>query len=156
DAELDIQSPRKHGLDTVRVIEAMERGEVKAFVGMGGNFAMAAPDTSRTFAALRSCDLTVHVSTKLNRSHLVHGKQALILPCLGRTEKDERGDRPQGLSAENSMSQVTLSFGMKTPASPHLRSEPAIIAEIARATMPESKSPWEPWTDDYDRIRDTM
>jgi molybdopterin-dependent oxidoreductase alpha subunit len=156
DAELGIRSPRKNGVDTVRVIEAMERGEVKVFVGMGGNFALAAPDTPRTFDAMRNCELTVHISTKLNRSHVVHGKRALILPCLGRTEKDERSGAPQGLTAENSMSQVTLSLGMKHPASPQLISEPAIIAGIARAAMPDSLQPWEEWVEDYDRIRDTM
>ncbi|TJZ89710.1 formate dehydrogenase, partial [Actinacidiphila oryziradicis] len=83
-----IDPPREEGLDTVRTIEAMHQGRVKVFIGMGGNFAMAAPDTPYTFEGLRQCELTAHVSTKLNRSHLVHGKKALILPCLGRTEKD--------------------------------------------------------------------
>src|SRR5690606_20040711 len=121
-----ITPPREHGLDTVGTIEAMRRGEVKVFVAMGGNFAMAAPDTPVTFEALRSCDLTVQVSTKLNRSHLVHGRRALILPCLGRTEKDHQRKGVQSTSVEDSMSMVHLSVGMKRPASPHLLSEPAI------------------------------
>src|SRR6202043_3785695 len=104
------------------------RGQVKVFIGMGGNFALAAPDTAYTFEALRRCELTVHVSTKLNRSHLVHGRNALILPCLGRTEQDHQRAGLQATSVEDSMSMVHLSVGMKRPASPDLLSEPAIIA----------------------------
>ncbi|GAA5004842.1 FdhF/YdeP family oxidoreductase [Streptomyces siamensis] len=151
-----IDPPREHGLDTVGTIEAMHRGDVKVFVGMGGNFALAAPDTPYTYEALRSCELTVQVSTKLNRSHLVHGRQALILPCLGRTEKDHQRHGVQSTSVEDSMSMVHLSVGMKRPASRHLLSEPAIIAGIARAALPESRTPWEWYIEDYDRIRDTM
>ncbi|NEE30536.1 formate dehydrogenase, partial [Streptomyces sp. SID7982] len=108
--------PREHGLDTVGTIQAMREGAVKVFVGMGGNFALAAPDTPATYAALRSCDLTVQVSTKLNRSHVVHGRAALILPCLGRTEKDHQRGGVQSTSVEDSMSMVHLSLGMKRPA----------------------------------------
>ncbi|WP_369249153.1 FdhF/YdeP family oxidoreductase [Streptomyces sp. R41] len=151
-----IEPPREHGLDTVGTIEAMHRGDVKVFVGMGGNFAHAAPDTPYTYAALRSCDLTVQVSTKLNRSHLVHGRQALILPCLGRTEKDHQRGGIQSTSVEDSMSMVHLSVGMKRPASRHLLSEPAIIAGMARAALPDSRTRWEWYVEDYDRIRDTM
>ncbi|WP_370531849.1 FdhF/YdeP family oxidoreductase [Streptomyces venezuelae] len=151
-----IEPPRAHGLDTVRTIEAMGRGEIKVFVGMGGNFALAAPDTPLTYAALRTCRLTVQVSTKLNRSHIVHGEQALILPCLGRTEKDHQRKGVQSTSVEDSMSMVHLSIGMKRPASPHLLSEPAIIAGMARAALPGSATPWEWYVEDYDRIRDTM
>ncbi|MET8331488.1 FdhF/YdeP family oxidoreductase [Streptomyces sp. NPDC005181] len=151
-----IQPPREHGLDTVGTIRAMRSGEVKVFVGMGGNFALAAPDTPYTYEALRSCDLTVQVSTKLNRSHLVHGCQALILPCLGRTEKDHQRNGVQSTSVEDSMSMVHLSVGMKRPASRHLLSEPAIIAGMARAALPDSATPWEWYIEDYDRIRDTM
>jgi molybdopterin-dependent oxidoreductase alpha subunit len=151
-----IDPPREEGLDTVRTIEAMHQGKVKVFIGMGGNFAMAAPDTPYTFEGLRHCELTAHVSTKLNRSHLVHGKQALILPCLGRTEKDHQRSGLQATSVEDSMSMVHLSVGMKRPASPHLFSEPAIIAGMARATLPHSTTPWEKYVEDYDRIRDTM
>ncbi|MFG3097630.1 FdhF/YdeP family oxidoreductase [Streptomyces sp. NPDC048202] len=152
----EIDPPREHGLDTVNTIEAMHTGDVKVFVGMGGNFALAAPDSVYTFDALRKCELTVQVSTKLNRSHLVHGKQALILPCLGRTEKDAQLTGEQGTSVEDSMSMVHLSVGMKRPASKHLLSEPAIIAGMARAALPDSATPWEWYVEDYDRIRDTM
>lgn len=152
----DIDAPRAHGLDTVGTIEAMRRGDVKVFVGMGGNFALAAPDTPYTYEALRTCELTVQVSTKLNRSHLVHGRRALILPCLGRTEKDEQRGGLQSTSVEDSMSMVHLSVGMKRPASKHLLSEPAIISGMARATLPDSGTPWEWYVEDYDRVRDTM
>ena len=148
--------PRAHGLDTVGTIEAMNSGRVKVFVGMGGNFALAAPDTPYTYAGLRNCDLTVQVSTKLNRSHLVHGRQALILPCLGRTEKDHQRGGLQSVSVEDAMSMVHLSVGMKRPASPELKSEPAIIAGMAQAALPDSATPWGAYVDDYDRIRDTM
>ncbi|RSN40340.1 formate dehydrogenase [Amycolatopsis sp. WAC 04197] len=151
-----ITPPRHHGLDTVGTIEAMHRGDVTVFVGMGGNFVLAAPDTPYTSAALRNCALTVQVSTKLNRSHLVHGEQALILPCLGRTEKDEQRAGVQATSVEDAMSMVHLSTGMKRPASAHLLSEPAIIAGMARAALPDSATPWEAYVEDYDRIRDTM
>ncbi|MFI8321726.1 FdhF/YdeP family oxidoreductase [Streptomyces sp. NPDC085529] len=151
-----IDPPRAHGLDTVRTIEAMHRGDVKVFVGMGGNFALAAPDTPVTYEALRNCELTVQVSTKLNRSHVVHGRRALILPCLGRTEKDHQRKGEQATSVEDSMSMVHLSRGMKRPASPHLLSEPAIIAGMARAALPDSTTPWAWYVEDYDRIRDTM
>ncbi|MEV6104226.1 FdhF/YdeP family oxidoreductase [Streptomyces sp. NPDC051940] len=150
------EPPRQHGLDTVATIQAMQRGEVKVFVGMGGNFALAAPDSPVTYAALRACELTVQVSTKLNRSHLVHGRQALILPCLGRTEKDHQRKGIQSTSVEDSMSMVHLSVGMKRPASSHLLSEPAIVAGMARAALPDSETPWAWYVEDYDRIRDTM
>ncbi|MFF2774191.1 FdhF/YdeP family oxidoreductase [Streptomyces sp. NPDC058052] len=152
----EIDPPRAHGLDTVRTIEAMGRGDVKVFVGMGGNFALAAPDTPVTYEALRACELTVQVSTKLNRSHVVHGRRALILPCLGRTEKDHQRKGDQATSVEDSMSMVHLSRGMKKPASPHLLSEPAIVAGMARAALPGSPTPWSWYVEDYDRIRDTM
>jgi molybdopterin-dependent oxidoreductase alpha subunit len=144
DKACGITSPRAHGLDTVRVIPAMMRGEVRVFVGLGGNFALAAPD------------LTVQVSTKLNRSHIVHGRDALILPCLGRTEKDHGKNGLQGISVEDSMSMVHLSFGMKDPGSPQLRSEVAIIAGLAAASLPTSRTPWGDYATDYDLIRDKM
>ncbi|MFB7288640.1 FdhF/YdeP family oxidoreductase [Actinacidiphila glaucinigra] len=155
-AVCSIDPPREHGMDTVGTIAAMHEGKVKVFVGMGGNFALAAPDTPYTARGLAKCALTVQVSTKLNRSHLVHGEQALILPCLGRTEKDEQRRGLQATSVEDSMSMVHLSVGMKRPASPHLLSEPAIIAGMARAALPGSSTPWEHYVEDYDRIRDTM
>ncbi|MGA4544097.1 FdhF/YdeP family oxidoreductase [Uniformispora flossi] len=151
-----IDPPREPGLDTVRALAAMHEGSVRVFVGMGGNFARATPDTAYTEEALRRCELTVHVSTKLNRSHLVHGRQALILPCLGRTEKDHQATGVQSVSVEDSMSMVHLSRGMKQPASAHLRSEVAIIAGLAKATLPDSTTPWDHYVGDYDRIRDVM
>ncbi|AHH18439.1 putative oxidoreductase alpha (molybdopterin) subunit [Nocardia nova SH22a] len=152
----EIDPPRAHGLDTVATIEAMHAGAVRVFVGMGGNFALAAPDSAYTFDALRKCELTVQVSTKLNRSHLVHGTRALILPCLGRTERDEQRGGLQRTSVEDSMAMVHLSKGMKKPASRHLLSEPAIIAGVAEAALPQSNTPWDYYVEDYDRIRDTM
>jgi len=156
DAACGIISPREHGLDTVQTITALHRGDVDVFIGMGGNFAAATPDRDFTYEALRRCKLTVHVSTKLNRSHLVHGQEALILPCLGRTEKDLQRSGPQKITVEDSMSMVHLSVGRNDPASPHLRSESAIVAGIARATLPNSRTPWEEYVADYDRIRDKM
>ncbi|MET8509060.1 FdhF/YdeP family oxidoreductase [Streptomyces sp. NPDC004787] len=155
-AACGIDPPREHGLDTVGTIQAMLDGRVKVFVAMGGNFALAAPDSPLTYEALRRCELTVQVSTKLNRSHIVHGRRALILPCLGRTEKDHQRKGVQSTSVEDSMSMVHLSLGMKRPASPHLLSEPAIVAGMARAALPDSATPWEWYVEDYDRIRDTM
>ncbi|GAA2366140.1 oxidoreductase [Catellatospora methionotrophica] len=151
-----IDPPREHGLGTVDAIEAMRRGELKVFVAMGGNFVLAAPDLPRTFEALRNCDLTVQVSTKLNRSHLVHGRRALILPCLGRSERDIQAAGEQGVTVEDSMAMVHISFGMKDPVSPHLRSECAILGGMAQATLPDSRTPWQDYVDDYDRIRDIM
>ncbi|PIB79109.1 FdhF/YdeP family oxidoreductase [Mycobacterium celatum] len=155
-AACEIDVPREHGLDVVATINAMHRGDVKVFFGMGGNFALAAPDTAYTFEALRQCELTVHVSTKLNRSHLVHGRRALILPCVARTEIDRQASGIQSITVEDSMSMVHLSVGMKEPASPHLLSEPAIVAGIAEATLPNSKTPWRELVADYDLIRNRM
>ncbi|MBT2234919.1 FdhF/YdeP family oxidoreductase [Nonomuraea sp. NEAU-A123] len=151
-----IDPPRQHGLDTVGTIEAMRRGEVKVFVGMGGNFALCTPDTATTSEAIRRCELTVQISTKLNRSHVVHGRQALILPCLARSEKDHQRGGVQAVTVEDSMAMVHLSLGMKEPISPDLRSEPAIISGMAQASLPGSRTPWQEYVDDYDRIRDTM
>ena len=155
-AACGITPPHEHGLDTVGTIEAMHRREVKVFVGMGGNFALAVPDTAYTFDALRRCALTVQVSTKLNRSHIVHGQRALILPCLARTDKDRQASGLQGVTVEDAMSMVHISRGMKDPVSPHLRSECAILAGLAQATLPGSGTPWPWYAEDYDRIRDTM
>jgi molybdopterin-dependent oxidoreductase alpha subunit len=151
-----IDPPRDHGLGTVQTIEAMHRGEVKVFVSMGGNFALATPDPAYTFEALRNCELTVQVSTKLNRSHIVHGSRALILPCLARSDKDIEAAGPQGITVEDSMAMVHISYGMQNPGSPHLRSECAILAGLAQATLPGSDTPWQRYVEDYDRIRDTM
>jgi molybdopterin-dependent oxidoreductase alpha subunit len=147
--------PQQHGHGIVDAIRAMHEGRVRVFVSLGGNLALAAPDTPYTFEALRRCELTVHVATKLNRSHIVHGRKALILPCLGRTEKDVQLGGEQGVSVEDAMAMVHISHGMRSPVSPALRSECAILAGMARATLPDSATPWEWYVEDYDRIRDT-
>ena len=151
DRECGIRSPRKHGYDTVAAIHAMHRGAAKVFFALGGNFLQASPDTDYTAAALGRCELTVHVSTKLNRSHLVTGRTALILPCLGRSERDGDG---KFVTCENSMGVVQMSRGVLAPASPHLLSEVEIIARLA-AAMDGAVSPV-PWlwlAEDYHRIR---
>ncbi|HEX5343629.1 MAG TPA: FdhF/YdeP family oxidoreductase, partial [Duganella sp.] len=152
----DFEPPRAHGLDTVDSIQAMLDGRVKVFFGMGGNFAMATPDTPLTFEALRQCELTVHVATKLNRSHLVMGKQALILPTLGRTEIDLQNGVPQGVTVEDSMSMVHLSYGMNKPASDNLLSETAIVARLAHATLGSEKVDWLGAAANYASIRDMI
>jgi molybdopterin-dependent oxidoreductase alpha subunit len=149
--------PRAPGYDTVGAIEAMLDGRARTFFGMGGNFATATPDTEATHRALRRCDLTVHVTTKLNRSHLVHGRDALILPCLGRTEIDIQQGGPQSVSVEDSMSMVHLSAGINPPASVDLLSEPAIVARLAEATLgARSAIRWRWLAADYDRIRELI
>lgn len=156
--------PRAHGVDTVEAIRLMHEGWGRVFFALGGNFAAATPDTPLTWQALRRCDLTVHVTTKLNRSHVVHGKEALILPCLGRTEIDRQAGGAQGVTVEDSMSMVHLSSGINPPASPHLLSEPAIVARLAEATLngpgrksgKASKTPWRWLVEDYARIRDLI
>jgi len=149
--------PRHHGLDVVATIAAMMEGKVKVFIGLGGNFAMATPDTPLTFKALQSCELTVHIATKLNRSHLVHGRKALILPTLGRTEIDAQNGVPQGVTVEDSMSMVHISYGLNKPASPELLSEIAIVSHMAEATLgARHKLPWKAYRDDYACIRDDI
>ena len=155
DTATGITSPRAHGHDAVGAVQAMERGDVRVFVGLGGNFAAAMSDTARTRAALRNCDLTVHIATKLNRSHLETGKTALLLPCLGRTERDLRVTGPQVVTVEDSMSMVHTSEGHLSPADPSLQSESAIVAGIAAATLGESLR-WTWMVEDYDRIRDLI
>ena len=153
--EFDFVPPREHGLDTVDSITAMHNGEVKVFFGLGGNFLSATPDTEYTAQALRQCRLTAHVSTKMNRSHLITGEQALILPCLGRSEKDIRAGQEQFVTVEDTMLVINPSRGVLPPASPELMSEPAIVAELARATLgPRSKVNWEALANNYDLIRE--
>ncbi|OAI88255.1 MULTISPECIES: FdhF/YdeP family oxidoreductase [Pseudomonas] len=148
--------PRHNGHNTVEAIHAMLAGRAKVFIGLGGNFAQATPDTERTAQALRNCDLTVHISTKLNRSHLVHGKEALILPCLGRTDIDQQGEGPQAVTVEDSFSMVHASNGQLKPLSSQMRSEPAVIAGIAAATVGNHPVDWNWLIADYDRIRDLI
>uniref|UniRef100_UPI0012688CAE molybdopterin dinucleotide binding domain-containing protein n=1 Tax=Saccharopolyspora rectivirgula TaxID=28042 RepID=UPI0012688CAE len=155
DAEFGIKSPRHHGLDTVDSIRAMREGKVKAFIGLGGNFVAASPDTGATSEALRSCELTVQISTKLNRSHVTPGKTALILPTLGRTERDVQASGPQFVTVEDSMSVVHASRGRLAPASQHLLSEVAIISRLARHLLgSDHPVPWEEFERDYDTIRE--
>jgi molybdopterin-dependent oxidoreductase alpha subunit len=151
------EPPRHDGVDVVNAIQLMLEGRGKVFFALGGNFAAATPDTHATWTALRRCDLTVHVTTKLNRSHLVHGRQALILPCLGRTEIDLQACGPQGVTVEDSMSMVHISAGMNAPASEHLLSEPAIVARLAAATIGyRSGVRWTWLVEDYARIRELI
>lgn len=156
DKEFSITSPRHHGYDVVRSIQALRDGDAKVFFAMGGNFVSASPDTDVTEAAMRTARLTVHVSTKLNRSHTVTGARALILPTLGRTDKDVQASGKQFVTVEDSMSMVHASRGNLTPASPHLLSEPAIVARLARAVLPGSTTPWEDFEKDYATIRDRI
>ena len=139
-ANFNFEPPRRHGYDTVKAIQAMHAGQARVFFAMGGNFLSATPDTEYTAEALRRCRLTAHVSTKLNRAHLITGAQALILPCLGRTEIDVQASGPQFVTTENSMAVVQASRGSLRPASEHLLSEPAIVARLATATLGERSS----------------
>jgi len=157
DDEFGIKVPREHGYDTVAAIRAMRDGEGKVFFAVGGNFASATPDTDLTERALKSCSLTAHVSTKLNRSHVVPGKTALILPTLGRTERDVQAGGEQFVSVEDSMSQVHTSRGRLHPASDHLLSEVAIICGLAEALLGTGHAvPWRDFAGDYDLIRERI
>ncbi|MFF5702607.1 FdhF/YdeP family oxidoreductase [Streptomyces sp. NPDC012794] len=157
DREFGITSPRTHGYDVVRSIEALRDGKAKVLFAMGGNFVAATPDTDVTEAAIRRASLTVHVSTKLNRSHAVTGRRALILPTLGRTDKDVQKSGRQFVTVEDSMGMVHASRGNLAPASPHLLSEPAIVARMARAVLgTASRTPWEDFENDYAAIRDRI
>jgi molybdopterin-dependent oxidoreductase alpha subunit len=154
-AEFNFEPPRRHGYDTVNAIQAMHCAQARVFFALGGNFLSATPDTEYTAAALRQCRLTAHVSTKLNRGHLITGEQALILPCLGRTETDIQRGGPQFVTTENSMAVVQASRGFLPPASDELLSEPAIVARLAAATFAGGSSvDWQELIADYDRIRD--
>ena len=149
DAEFGISSPREEGFDTVASIHAMHDGRAQVFFGLGGNFLQACPDTAYTAEAMGKCELTCHVSTKLNRSHLVTGKTALILPCLGRSEKD--GD-DRFVTCENSMGIVQSSCGVLEPASKDLKSEVEIIAGLAEAVLGKDHPvPWKKFSEDYGR-----
>ena len=154
--EFKFKAPRKHGYDVVKAIEAMHQKKAKVFVGMGGNFISATPDTKYTSKALKNCSLTVQVSTKLNRSHLITGKRAIILPCLGRTEKDFQTKGAQFVSVENSMGVVHQSKGILAPCSKKLLSEPAIVAGIANATLKTNTTNWSHLITNYDLIRDKI
>ncbi len=156
-AEFGFEPPREHGVDVVDAIKAMHAGRVRVFFALGGNFLSASPDTEFTASALRRCQLTAHVSTKLNRSHLVTGRTALILPCLGRSEVDFRAGGEQFVTVEDSMGVISASRGRLEPASPALLSEPAIVAGLAQAVLgPQVPVDWDWLVADYDRIRDRI
>ncbi|MCX4619573.1 FdhF/YdeP family oxidoreductase [Streptomyces albogriseolus] len=155
--EFGFAPPREHGYDVVRAIRALRDGEAKVFFAMGGNFVSASPDTEVTEAAMRRARLTVHVSTKLNRSHVVTGARALILPTLGRTERDLQASGEQFVTVEDSMGMVHASRGRLEPASPHLLSEPAIVCRLARRVLgAEDNVPWEEFEKDYAAVRDRI
>ncbi|MFB6592702.1 FdhF/YdeP family oxidoreductase [Streptomyces diastaticus] len=155
--EFGFTPPRHHGLDVVRAIRALRDGEAKVFLAMGGNFVAASPDTEVTEAAMRKARLTVHVSTKLNRSHAVTGAHALILPTLGRTERDVQAGGEQFVTVEDSMGMVHASRGRLEPAGPALLSETAIVCRVARAVLGgKSATPWEEFEGDYALIRDRI
>ena len=151
------EPPRHHGVDAVEAIKAMHKGEGRIFFAMGGNFLSATPDTEYTAEALQRCDLTVQISTKLNRSHLITGAEALILPCLGRSDLDTQPSGPQFVTVENSMGVVHQSNGALPPPSAETLSEPRIVARLAEATLGAASAvPWAHLVDDYDRIRDAI
>jgi molybdopterin-dependent oxidoreductase alpha subunit len=154
--EFNFKAPRKNGLDVVEAIEAMHQKKATIFFGMGGNFISATPDTEFTADALRNCNLTVQVSTKLNRSHLITGKKALILPCLGRSEKDYQTSGQQFVSVENSMGIVHQSRGHLEPCFEKLLSETAIVANLANITLKSSNTNWISLASNYDLIRDKI
>jgi molybdopterin-dependent oxidoreductase alpha subunit len=154
DSHFGITTPRHHGYDVVDCIKAMNDGKTKVFVAMGGNFISATPDSEYTGKAMQNCELTVQVSTKLNRSHLVTGKEAIILPCLARSEKDTQESGRQFVTVENSMGVVHKSKGDFEPASSKLKSEPAIISEIAQATFRNNPINWAEMSEDYSVVRD--
>jgi len=156
--EFDFEPPRAHGLDAVGAVEAMRDGRARVFIGLGGNFAVASPDTEVTGRGLQGCDLTVQISTKLNRSHLRCGREAYVLPCLGRSERDRQIAGMQFVSVENSMSVVHRSEGRLAPASGELRSEVSIVAGLAEALLGGAGPAvsWPLLASDYDRIRDAI
>jgi len=155
--QFGFEPPREEGMNTVTACEKIISGEVRAFIGLGGNFVRAIPEREKMEAAWSGMRLTVQVATKLNRSHLVHGEVAYLLPCLGRSEHDEQASGAQKVTMEDSLSCIHGSFGKNTPASKTLLSEPAIVAGMAKATLPANpKVRWDEWVGDYDLIRDLI
>ena len=148
--------PLTHGHDAVEAVRAIRDGRSRALVCLGGNLAVAISDPEATFPAMRKLDLVVHIATKLNRSHLIPARHAFLLPCLGRTELDVQASGVQSVTVEDSMSMVHASQGGLKPASEHLLSEPAIVAGIAKATLPHTRVDWRAMVEDYDRIRDAI
>ncbi len=156
DKAFGISAPRAHGHNAVKALAAMVDGSARAFIGLGGNFAVAMPDPQAAFSAFRKLDLNVQIITKLNRSALLTAANSYILPCLGRTELDARNGVPQAVTVEDSMSMVHASRGRLKPASDELLSEVVILTSLARATFPGSAIDWEGMADDYDKIRDKI
>lgn len=150
------EPPREAGHHSVETVEAMLDGTAKVFIGLGGNFVRAVPDTTRSYDAMRKLELTVGIATKLNRGHLVHGRDALILPVVARSERIETAAGEQFVTIEDSMSNVTASRGVLEPASAHLMPETEIVCRMAMATLPNSKVDWASYIDDYDLIRDKI
>ncbi|MBT9386042.1 FdhF/YdeP family oxidoreductase [Pseudooceanicola sp. CBS1P-1] len=148
--------PAAHGHDAVASVKAIVAGTARVLISLGGNLIVAMPDREQTYEAMKDLDLTVSVATKLNRSHLLVGREALLLPCLGRTEEDLQNGVPQVVTVEDSMSMVHASRGKLPPASEHLRSEPVIVAEMARAALPATRVDWAAMAADYDLIRDKI
>jgi molybdopterin-dependent oxidoreductase alpha subunit len=156
-AQFGFEPPREKGLNTVETCEALLSGSVKAFIGLGGNFVRAIPEREKMEEAWTKMRLTVQIATKLNRSHLVNGEVAYLLPCLGRTEEDLQAAGPQAVSMEDTFSHIVGSIGRRKPASKHLRSEVAIVAGLAMATLPPNpKLKWEEWVGDYALIREQI
>ena len=154
--EFGFTPPRSKGLDAIGTVNGLLNGSVRAFLALGGNFAVAGPDSPRVLAALSHCELTVHIATTLNRSHLYPGKIGLLLPCLGRTERDEQPSGAQFVSVEDTAGRVHASAGRNHPASQALRSEPFIVAELARHTVGDTTIDWRAMAADYDRVRDAI
>jgi molybdopterin-dependent oxidoreductase alpha subunit len=150
--EFEFEPPRAHGYDTVNTIRAMRDGKIDVFFALGGNFVAATPDTAVSESAMNNCALTVHVATKLNRSHLYHGNEALLLPCLSRTERDVQSGVEQFVSVEDTMSMVHASHGRLEPGSENLRSEVAIVCGLGHALFGEDLG-WSVMSDEYSLIR---
>jgi molybdopterin-dependent oxidoreductase alpha subunit len=151
------EPPREEGMNTVKACEKIISGDVKAFIGLGGNFLRAIPEREKMETAWQKMRLTVQIATKLNRSHLINGEVAYLLPCLGRSEKDSQVSGAQAVTMEDSLSCIHGSLGKNTPASQHLKSEVAIVAGMAKATLPPNpKLPWDDWTGDYAKIRNAI
>lgn len=155
-ATFNFNPPRKHGVAAVDAVKLLDSGKGKVFFGLGGNFVHAAPDTSFVEKAMKKTEMTVHISTKLNRSHLIHGKTALILPCLGRTEIDETAKGKQFISTEDTAGRVRMSMGDLQPVAPNLKSEVSIICGIAEATLQNTDVNWIGFGQDYSLIRNKI
>jgi molybdopterin-dependent oxidoreductase alpha subunit len=156
-AQYGFEPPREKGLTAVEVCEGLLDDTVKGFIGLGGNFLRAVPDSGRIEPAWGRQRLTVQIATKLNRGHLFNGEVGYLLPCLSRIERDEQATGPQTVAVEDSSSMIHASFGDKTPASPRLLSEPAIVAGIAQAALaPNPKVDWAAWVGDYAQVRDAI